>query len=311
MDNISALIGQAVTLSGESGYQNSYKPLGGGELNDTYVLDFAEDKKMLLRIARYADQKTLANEANALKLLDGKLVPRLVFFNEDSRVENRLWILESYLPGKTAERLNLAQFHSLGGLLATVHQVKSESTGLHLWQRFTEACRTFGDENKLLNHPDNRIQKLILDAKAYFESSQPIFDTVTPSLIHGDATLSNVLIDDTDVALIDWELSCFSDPMAEFSTIYYDDMEYNKGKWRVHITSDEREALFKGYEEAGGAIDHERLKLWMIFDKLGAMVFLYWRIHESGRSVTSEQLSQYQLDLENLLNSLEKSLITK
>ncbi len=96
--------------------------------------------------------------------------------------------------------------------------------------------------------------------------------------------------------------------MAEFSTIYYDDIEYNKGRWRVHITPDEREALFNGYEDAGGVIEQERLDVWMIFDKLGAAVFLYWRIYESGRDTTNEQLSQYRLDLGNLLNSLEKSI---
>lgn len=309
MDNISALINQAVALSGEQGYQNSYKPLGGGELNDTYVLDFAEHKKLLLRIARYENQKSLANEASALKLLASNHVPQLVFFDENNRIDNRLWILESYVAGKTVKRLSGTQFYSLGSLLATVHQVKSERIGMQVWQHFIEACSAFGNENKLLAHSDDRIRKLIATAKTYFESKQSMFDTITPALIHGDATPSNILVESNDVALIDWELSCFSDPMAEFSTIYYDDMEYNKGKWRVHITPDERDALFKGYEEAGGTIDHERLKLWMIFDKLGAAVFLYWRIHESERGAKPEQLSQYQLDLDNLLNSLEKSLV--
>ncbi|HSW74439.1 MAG TPA: aminoglycoside phosphotransferase family protein [Candidatus Saccharimonadales bacterium] len=309
MDDISTLINQAVKLSGKAGYQNSYRSIGGGELNDTYILTFDSDKKLVLRVARYENQESLANEARALELLDSKHVPQLVFFDKKSRIDNRLWILEGYQSGTNIKRLNTTQFYSLGILLAAIHRVKSESVEINVWRYFIEACRTFGNEAKLLSHSDDRIQRLTVAAKIYFESEQPMFDNVTPVLIHGDATPGNILVDKTNVSLIDWELSYFSDPMAEFPTIYYDDMEYNKGKWRVHISSDERNALFKGYEEAGGVIDQERLKLWMIFDKLGAAVFLHWRIHESGRNISREQLSQYQLDLKNLLNSLEKSLV--
>ncbi len=44
-------------------------------------------------------------------------------------------------------------------------------------------------------------------------------DDLELSLIHGDATPSNVLVDGQKINLIDWEFARFSDPMRDFSTI--------------------------------------------------------------------------------------------
>ena len=46
----------------------------------------------------------------------------------------------------------------------------------------------------------------------------------------------------------------------------------------------------------------------MNFDKLGAAVFLYWRINQSGYPATTEQIDQYRVDLNNLLKSLENNI---
>jgi hypothetical protein len=96
--------------------------------------------------------------------------------------------------------------------------------------------------------------------------------------------------------------------MAEFSTVHYDDIEYNKGEWQVRIMSAERTALFDGYRLGGGVIHTERLNVWMNYNKLGGAVFLYWRIHEAGRKANAKQIAQYQLDLDNLFLSLERNL---
>jgi len=92
--------------------------------------------------------------------------------------------------------------------------------------------------------------------------------------------------------------------MCDFSTIYYEDIEYNKGKWRIKITQDEKKALFSGYITAGGEINEERIKFWIKFDKLGVAVFLYWRIHQSSRTTSDAEVKQYKLDYNNLIASL-------
>lgn len=307
MDDINAVISRALALSGKSGIPGESRSLGGGEINNTYAFQLGSEE-LVLRIARYEDQSSLTREAHALGLLNISQVPKLVFFDATKRMHNRLWILESRAHGQAVERLTVAQFHNLGMLLAEVHQTKEEHTGLNVWQKFLGANGAFGNEEKILHHPDATLRRLITSAKAYFESRQSLFNEMIPALVHGDATPSNLLVEGDVVSLIDWEFSTFNDPMAEFSTIYYDDMDYNRGRWRVHISLDEREALYSGYQEAGGVIDSERIDLWMIFDKLGAALYLYWRLNESGRDSTDEQRAQYEFDLGNLTKSLEKTL---
>jgi len=305
--SVAEIVAQSVELSGAQGYTGNFRELGGGEINETFLLDCGEHS-LILRIARYADQQSLHREAVALEQLTLDRVPQLVFFNPESRIDGRVWILETHVPGKTVERLNVAQFRSLGELLAQVHAVRTEQVGVDAWQFFLDGCRTFGDENALLNHPNARLRALITRTQSYVQANQSLLNAVVLALRHGDATPGNVLVDGDMASLIDWELSSFADPMSEFSTIYYDDMEYNRGKWRVHITPEERAALFEGYEAAGGTIDEARVQMWMTIDKIGAAVFLYWRIHESGRLADNEQLAQYRLDLENLVQSLERTL---
>ena len=282
-----------LSIAGVNGFTGKYVSLGGGEINNTYLLNL-EDKKVILRVAKDEGQTTLMSEAWALKLLDLANIPKLIFFDENIKVKNRLWILESYIPGRVSPRLNTVQFNNLGKLLAEVHKVKSIETRVNLKEQFLEYTEAFGNEQFLLNHPHKNLRDLINQAFAEFKELQPFYDTIEPSYIHLDATPSNILVNGDKVGLIDWEFSKFNDPMADFSTVYYEDIEYNRGKWRIKIKQNEKVALFQGYESAGGKIDENRIRYWIKFDKLGAAVFLYWRLHESKRVANSSQLEQYQ-----------------
>jgi aminoglycoside phosphotransferase (APT) family kinase protein len=299
-------IEQAVELSGLSGFTGKYTELGGGEVNNTFVLD-CEDRKVILRVTKYSDVNNLNQEARALSLLDLSQAPKLIYFNPAQRVKQRGWIIESYIDGLQVTSLTISQFEKLGELLAQIHKVKSQNN-IHLdfWKNFLDASKHFGNEQALLNHPDAKLNKLIHRAYEYFQSLNSY--SVTPSLVHGDVTLSNMLVNGDEVSLIDWEFSKFKDPLADFSTMYYEDMEYNNGKWRIHIKNDEKTALFDGYTKAGGAIDESRLKVWLNLDKLGAAVYLYWKMYQSGHEIGSESMSQYKVDLDKLTFSLERNL---
>lgn len=299
-------IEQAVNVSGIEGFTGDYRELGGGEVNDTFVLD-CTNSKVVLRIARYDDVRILNQEARALGLLSLSQVPKLIYYDESQLIRGRAWIAESYVEGLPTNGLTTEQLRNLGGLMAQVHEVSSnEPSKLDLWSNFVDACKHFGDESSLLSHQDGQMQTLIQKGRDFFLSQQ--FEGVTPVLIHGDVTLSNMLVNGNSVSLIDWEFSKFKDPMADFSTMFYDDMDYNNGKWRIHVKPDEKAALFDGYTRMGGVIDEQRLSAWQTLDKLGAAVYLYWKINQAGHDITDEQAAQYRVDLTNLTQSLQQKL---
>lgn len=293
-------------VAGITSYTGQYRSLGGGEGNSTFVLDCGE-AELVLRVAKYSQKNNLANEARALGLLDLGQVPKLIYFNESQLIHDRAWIIESHMSGERVEHLNAAQFKSLGALLANVHAVQSdESARVDFWEEFLHTSQNFGDERLFLNHPDSTLKQIINKAKDYFQS-QSLY-AAKPSLIHSDVSLENMLAGGDTISLIDWEFSRFTDPMADFSTLFYEDMEYNKGRWRIHITEQEKIALFSGYTEAGGTVDEARLKSWHNFDKLGAAVYLYWKMNHSGHTITPAQSAQYAEDLNKLVASLGRNL---
>jgi len=301
-------IRQMAQMAGLTDFAGRYRELGGGEVNDTFLL-YRDSEDVVLRVAKYPGESKLSQEARALALLDLPVVPKLLYFDEKQTVKGRAWIIESYLKGTQPGRLSLAQYESLGKLLAKTHRVKSSSeVKVDFWSSLLTACKSFGNEADFLSHPDEHLRDIIVRAKKYFAERTAQFDPIAESLTHGDATPSNMLVNGDVVSLIDWEFSTYKDAMADFSTIYYDDMEYNRGKWRVCIDEEQKAALFEGYTKAGGMVDEERLAVWMNLDKLGAALFLYWRVHQAGRTDSTEQTAQYTLDLANLTASLDRNI---
>jgi len=298
-------ISKAATIAGLCKYTGSYSALGGGEINDTFLLDCGT-AKAILRIARYDDQTTLNAEAEALRLLDLPEAPKLIFFDSNQRIKERLWIAESYISGEHVDRLTESLFRSLGSTLARVHATTSRDAKVDMWGNFLKRRNKQGDENILLNHPDERLKELFHRVRNDVKIFQANNISLPCSIIHGDATPTNILVNGDSVALIDWEFAHLNDPMAEFSTIYYEDIDYNNGKWRVHINADEKEALFTGYLEAGGRIDEDRIRLWMNIDKLGASLYLYWRLKQSGRETTADQTDLFTRELNKLIRSLDE-----
>jgi len=301
-------IHSAIHMSKLRDYSGKFRELGGGEVNDTFVLDCG-DQKVVFRFSRYPGNNTLRHEAQALSLMNIPNIPRLIFFDISASIKGKLWIAESYVPGHSVSSLTINQYRTLGGLLAQVHKVHAPvQSNVNLWEHFLYASSHFGDEHTLLHHPDSSLKDLVHRAQSYFGQQTALFENVEKSLVHGDATPNNVLVEDDRVSLIDWEFSKFEDPMLDFSTIYYDDMEYNRGKWRPHISSAAKSALFEGYEAGGGSIDEERIQVWMNLDKLGAATYLYWKMYESGHTMEEDQVAQYRTDFQSLIESLQRNL---
>ena len=309
MPDAKTLVDKAVSLSGLNDYAGNFEVLGGGEINETFLLK-GDQNNYILRIAKTPGLDNLIKEDIALELLNSVSgVPRKIFFDPNLQIEGCYWIIESQIQGRSVPRLSPEQFESLGKLLAQVHKVADPTTDrLNLWDQFLQSCRHFGTEESLLAYPHPQLQKFIVRLQQLIQTVQSQFDAIKPALIHGDATPSNILVQDATVGLIDWEFAAFSDPMREFSTIYYDDMEYNRGKWRIQITPDEKQALFSGYRAEGGELAEDRIAFWMNFDKVTAAIYLYWKLNHSGRKIPEEDRQQNQFDFEQLVISLEKNL---
>ncbi len=281
----------------------SEKYLGSGESNDTYGVAFDDNDSVVVRISRRVGRTSLTREAPALKALNVLRIPKVLFFDPEKSFRGRLWVVESFVSGATPRRLTIPQLYNLGKLLAQVHKTKSKQKAINLKKLFLLASRSFGDEAYLLNHPHQKLRKVIKNQLKIINEKQPIFDKITPSLIHADVT-PNVLVDGDEVGLIDWEFAKYNDPMADFATVFYEDISYHNDKWRIKISPDEKAALFDGYRQAGGEIDENRLRFWIRFDKVCALIFLYWKLNIFDENIELDERAILREDFENLLDSV-------
>ncbi len=299
------------------GKADEIRPLGHGELNNSYRVRIGS-QRYCVRIAKYQGKPGLAREADALTRLPVGIAPRLVYFDSKAALNKHLWIIETFIPGTTPTRLNLDQFHSLGGKLARIHAIpapdkdvvdKGEVTGERggLWDQVTWNSRSFYSEKAILHEvPDKRLQAVIPRIKQWLDhQDKTITIPARKYLLHKDVTPSNVLVRGNDCYLIDWELRGFGDPMSDFSTGFWD-FDLNGGKWRIKLTEFERHAIYDGYTTAGGVIDTDRIEAWTVADMLGVALYLCHRIHSPAHDTTHELQRQYALDLDAIISSLNK-----
>jgi len=299
--DISGFITKAVEISNLDDYESSYTELGGGELNETFLLQ-CRARKVILHISRYNDHNNLRDEASALKILANVPgVPNLIFFDEDRRINNRLWIIEEYVAGTHSNRLSVQQFHALGALLANVHTAGVSNKLTTPWEMLIKNCRGFGNEEYLLNHPDPQLARSFNKVKLLCDAYSEPNITV---LAHCDITPSNTLVFGDDVRLIDWEFASYRHPMAEFASGYYRDIDLNNGKWRQSISDEELSSLLDGYKGAGGEVDESLLGLYEIIDKVGVTAYLYWRLNISDWQPLEGMKEQYMLDYAKILTSI-------
>lgn len=295
--------------------------LGVGELNNSYYVLGEDGHEYCVRIAKYKGKSGLRREADALSRLPEGISPRLVFKPVDEQPLDTLWLIESFLTGTTPQRLTLAQLGSFGRQLARVHSIdapdhdivdKGEVTGVKndLWPYLVWCCRSFYTEDQMLHKlPDKRLLAICRKARQWFEVRKPIMQRQqTKKLLHKDITFSNLLIQDDKVFIIDWELRDFGDPMVDFATGFWNDIEFNRGKWRTVLTTEEKTALYDGYQQGGGVLDEERIAIFTTYDKLGAAIFLCYRLYSPPADITPQQTAQYQEDFDNIITSLQKHI---
>ena len=125
------------------------------------------------------------------------------------------YIIEEYLPGIPADRLDLDEketcglYKKLALLMSEIHQIKFANYGFI--EHGAPECATFTEhiENNFIYGP-NRMREAYSDAelsrikRVLVEKLRPC-DEMQPCLCHIDIQLKNILINDGNITLIDWD----------------------------------------------------------------------------------------------------------
>ncbi len=135
-------------------------------------------------------------------------------------------------------------------------------------------------------------------------------DIAAPCLVHGDFRNGNIMVNEAGlVAVLDWELSHFGDPMEDLGWICVNSWRFGQLDNPVGGFGS-YEDLFAGYErESGHSVDPKRVHYWEVFGTLrwGVICQIQTFAHLSGayrsveRAAIGRRASEAELDLLTLI----------
>lgn len=292
------------------GQASTIRSLGSGVHNDGYYAKVGPHE-YCVRVARYEGKRGLIREADALKRLPKGIAPELIHFSENTAPIDRLWSITTFIGGVSPKSLTLSQLESLGSKLAHIHAIAApghdvvdagEVTGdkSDLWKYLLWSCRSFYDSDEAM--PDDRLARFIPKLKQWFDAQQKTLRLPkTKYLLHKDVGVGNLIAKGDEVFVIDWEDREFGDPMSDFPTGFWD----IEAAGRIVLSLQERQALYRGYIAGGGAIDEDRIQMWMTFDKMVVALFFANRIYKPKKDATPEQVAEYRRELDKIITTLK------
>lgn len=274
-------------LAGVGGAVTQARQLSGGASKDTWLFDVelagGETRPYILRRAsQYLSHGALDVPAEYAVMRAafeaGVRLPEPYYLGTDA--EGAPFIVLEYVDGETlaprilrddayaAARERMAA--QLGELVAPVHRIEPSAAVQDVLGPVPDG------------HPGER--GLVLYDAAFREAAKdphPVFELAFRQLtqtlpaecemtvVHGDYRLGNIIVGSDGIrAILDWELCHFGDPMEDLAWTVVRAWRFGHDD-RPVAGCGEREALWAGYEKAGGkAVDPERARWWEIFSNL-------------------------------------------
>jgi Ser/Thr protein kinase RdoA (MazF antagonist) len=228
-----------------------------GEFDDNFRLNTADGSQYLLKIMRRGCDPALVDmQCRAMEHLAGFPVPRPaapVKITEDGRLA---WLLH-WLPGRMLADVSRSPellFH-LGRLLGEIDRsLETFSHPLAHRELKWDLARAAWIEPDLESISDpirrDRVRRII----EAFKNTDP-FSGVRRSIIHGDANLHNVLVDENRITgLIDFGDLHFGAPVAELAVAC------------AYVLPHETACLIRGYEQANPLTEREKQVLPLLIE---------------------------------------------
>lgn len=224
-----------------------------GIVNKIYILDLAEDKKVVIRLNHSDSFDQFKKEQWCIEQSADKNVPSPKVLGLGFK-EDLVYMILSFIDGSHPDNLQQYKIWKLlGRYAATVHQIQTAGFGDHMvkpgffngsWDNFLDyniSSLTKTDilikDGILTNDESAKIKKLFEELK----NKKFRF-----ALNHGDISLKNCLVDNQDqVYLIDWG-------SAESHIIpHFDLIEIIKASFNLAINNPNFKAFLKGYGISG------------------------------------------------------------
>lgn len=274
---------------------HAVRKIGGGASRETWLVELdpsdsgLPDSVLVRKDTPFEGvvPTTLRREHDVLVALAaaGIRVPRPLWYGDDTDVLGaEFYVRTGYegtsdqrrFSGESAERLS----RELATALAELHQLDPRETALPdgpAPTSITEA--TQGDVERWYGHWQATALEpmpLLEEVSWWLRRHVPEVEQA-PVIVWGDVGIANTICssDGQVLALSDWELAAYGDPMRDLAS----------GLWRGVGRLAGKEAFLTAYEEAGGyPVDHERLRYFDVLMSWLVAIFTHGAAREGKQA---------------------------
>ncbi len=285
---------------------------------DIFYLIKVNGKKKCFFKADLANTSKLEYEKKVLENLPEDIGPYPYFLDTNKTTLPFDYMITSFLRGKTLQIFFEMHLILFARKLAELHKLKHDCYGslgsrkkkLNIWNMFVEENEQYFNTTPSLMH-DEYLEQLLGYFQKFLMEQQPIFDQITEfSLLHQNLSPQNILFDEHEAYLINWDKAQYGDNAKDIVTFYYDDIWFNK--WRVKLDPERKTIFIDNYLKAywSDPSFKQRVEIWMIYDMFSSLVQCRYKHHNYDAQDPNKTLNKKELQQqsEELCNVLKKKL---
>ena len=239
------------------------KELGGGTLNETYLVDISEKEKVILRIAPHPtpntywdDMALMRREHNILPYFASiaTLIPKTIFVDFTHQIVERDYLLQSFIEGdrwsdiedQLTQEENVDLWRQCGEIVKRIHDTTGEQFGYpYPGRAFTKWHEVVSDRFSKIAQSLQIYHVEIPDFSTISDivsSSDSVFNDIHVShLLHGDLWTFNLLVKRKNgrpliSAVLDTERAWWGDPLADW-IMFLLSIRSGEPQWKPQLAS--------------------------------------------------------------------------
>jgi hypothetical protein len=199
--------------------------------------------------------------------------------------------IERWLAGRDGAELARRVGRSLGELATSSLRPASTDDDAHQLKRTRRSLHRAAAAVPALGPELDRALELLAEAHAHLRP-RPLVP------IHGAAHLGQWLVDDTGrLGLVDFDRFALGEPEFDLATFLVEAVAAGGARARGADAERLRRAVLDGYPEVAGALDEDRLRLYLLHKRLGRVVRAAAGLRPGGPERAAQALTDVMVEL--------------
>jgi len=275
--------------------------LASGNHNDNYAIETI-GKKYVLRIENNPQFKNLKKEYNLLKSLEAGLGPKAYFFDKSHKIIPADYFVEEFVEGKYPKRLNNKFIILMAKWLKKLHQQKKPCKKQSMLKTIKPYFKNVNNhKNAISSEIVNKIDSLFKRVTAFCKKNDGIFaNRKEACLLHSDLSRENIIYDDKNIRLLDWEFSRYN--FSEWDLVYF--------MQSLELNPKQEELFLKTYGYPTSKTGKKILLIISLLNTCGDIGYSVWRLDlvklgKLNKQLKPEISKRLNLDINRLRKIIE------